>query len=48
MKENHNKWPEFNWVIVHPDHTISFDGVKGENWDHFHREYDIQIGGTIG
>ncbi|KAF5359357.1 hypothetical protein D9756_003597 [Leucocoprinus leucothites] len=42
------RYPEFNWVVVHPQHEIDFDGVKNEDWGHQHHEYDIKIGGTIG
>ncbi|KAJ3524998.1 hypothetical protein NMY22_g10761 [Coprinellus aureogranulatus] len=42
------KWPKYNWVICHTDHSTHFDGKQGKEWGHFHREYDIQIGGTIG
>ncbi|KAJ3511734.1 hypothetical protein NMY22_g15557 [Coprinellus aureogranulatus] len=48
VSEGHKKWPEYNWVICHTDHSTHFDGEQGKDWDHFHREYDIKIGGTIG
>lgn len=48
VTEGRAKWPQYNWVICHTDHRQYFDGKQGENWGHYHREYDIDIGGTIG
>ncbi|KAF8152611.1 hypothetical protein B0H34DRAFT_861806 [Crassisporium funariophilum] len=40
--------PEFNWVCCHTSHTIHWDGTRGVDWGHYHEEYDIKLGGTIG
>lgn len=29
-------------------HKLFPNGVRGKHWGHYHREYDIKIGGTIG
>ncbi|KAJ3555187.1 hypothetical protein NP233_g12266 [Leucocoprinus birnbaumii] len=43
-----SQFPDFNWVVVHPDHETDFDGVRDQDWGHQHQEFDIKIGGTIG
>jgi hypothetical protein len=43
-----NNYPGWNYVICHTKHAANFDGEKGADWDHLHREYDIKIGGIIG
>lgn len=45
MREND---PNFNYVMCHTKHDTKFDGVEGQDWKHTHKEFDIQIGGTIG
>ncbi|KAF5380436.1 hypothetical protein D9615_004667 [Tricholomella constricta] len=40
--------PQFNWAICHTKHRHKFKGVRGKDWDHEHKEFDVIIGGTIG
>ncbi len=42
------KYPDFNFVICHTKHSYTWDGNRGQDWDHWHEEFDIKIGGTIG
>ncbi|CAA7270501.1 unnamed protein product [Cyclocybe aegerita] len=44
----YSKYPDFNWVCCHTAHSYNWDGTKGVEWAHFHEEFDLQIGGTIG
>ncbi|KAG6840758.1 hypothetical protein C0991_004608 [Blastosporella zonata] len=39
---------EFNWMVIHTKHRTKFEGTKGKDWDHSHKEFDVKIGGTIG
>ncbi|KAF6753786.1 ectomycorrhiza-regulated small secreted protein [Ephemerocybe angulata] len=48
VQEGRAKYPEYNWVVVHPKHTTTFDGEKGVDWGHLHHEYDLIVGGTVG
>ncbi|KAG6819888.1 hypothetical protein H0H93_007666 [Arthromyces matolae] len=40
--------PEFNWIICHPKHHYNFKGVKGKDWDHEHKEFDVSFHKTVG
>ncbi|KAG6818758.1 hypothetical protein H0H93_002077, partial [Arthromyces matolae] len=40
--------PEFNWIVCHVKHHYNFKGVKGKDWDHEHREFDVSFGKTVG
>lgn len=44
----HSKHSDFNYVICHTKHDKKFDGKEGPDWSHQHREFDVQVGGTIG
>jgi hypothetical protein len=48
VSDLHARNPSFNYIIVHPKHSIAFDGQKDIDWAHDHEEFDISIGGTIG
>ncbi|KAF8896147.1 hypothetical protein BD779DRAFT_1667989 [Infundibulicybe gibba] len=43
-----NAYPSFNFVICHTAHKHQWDGALGPDWGHWHQEFDIQVGGTIG
>ncbi|KAG6819887.1 hypothetical protein H0H93_007665 [Arthromyces matolae] len=40
--------PEFNWIVCHPKHHYNFKGVKGKDWDHEHKEFDVSFHKTVG
>ena len=40
--------PGFNWIICHTKHHYKWDGVRGKDWDHQHKEFDVSFGKTIG
>ncbi|KAF8875790.1 hypothetical protein BD779DRAFT_1449842, partial [Infundibulicybe gibba] len=42
------RYPYFNVVVCHGNHTFKWDGVEGTGWLHQHKEFDIKAGGTIG
>ncbi|KAF9456298.1 hypothetical protein BDZ94DRAFT_1315282 [Collybia nuda] len=46
--EGRLRFPEYNFVVCHANHTYKWDGVRGEDWDVIHKEVDIVLGGTIG
>ncbi|KAL0948796.1 hypothetical protein HGRIS_008926 [Hohenbuehelia grisea] len=48
VRDMHQKYPQFNWIICHVKHTTKFDGKQGVDWGHRHQEFDIKVGGTIG
>ncbi|KAF4604958.1 hypothetical protein EYR40_003741 [Pleurotus pulmonarius] len=48
VREMRAQFPEFNWVICHPEHDYKFDGERGVDWGHKHEEFDLVIGGTVG
>ncbi|KAK0532340.1 hypothetical protein OC835_003361 [Tilletia horrida] len=37
-----------NIVVIHTGHDYAWDGAQGTDWNHWHYELDIQIGGTVG
>ncbi|RXW11593.1 hypothetical protein EST38_g14263 [Candolleomyces aberdarensis] len=41
------QYPGWNWVICHVAHSIQFDGVQGEDWDHDHAEFPILLGTIV-
>ncbi|KAF8896150.1 hypothetical protein BD779DRAFT_1667991 [Infundibulicybe gibba] len=41
-------YPSYNFVICHTKHIHKWDGAFGPDWGHWHREFDIKVGGTIG
>lgn len=48
VTQGREKHSHLNWVICHPKHQYRFDGVEGVNWGRMHKEYNVEIGGTIG
>ncbi|KAF8875939.1 hypothetical protein BD779DRAFT_1449774 [Infundibulicybe gibba] len=42
------RYPYFNVVVCHGNHTFKWDGVEGRDWLHQHKEFDIKAGGTVG
>ncbi|KDQ24644.1 hypothetical protein PLEOSDRAFT_1107571 [Pleurotus ostreatus PC15] len=48
VDELHANLSQFNWVVCHPNHDYTWDGQRGVDWDHFHTEFPIQFGLTIG
>ena len=43
-----SKYPHFNWVICHSPYSVTFDGVEGTDYGHYHYELKISFGRTIG
>ena len=43
-----SNYPKFNWVICHSPYSVSFDGVEGTDWGHYHHELGISFYRTIG
>ncbi|KAF8867832.1 hypothetical protein BD779DRAFT_1604736 [Infundibulicybe gibba] len=43
-----NSYPSYNFVMCHTKHKHQWDGAFGPDWGHWHREFDIKVGGTIG
>ncbi|KAF8896151.1 hypothetical protein BD779DRAFT_1667992 [Infundibulicybe gibba] len=41
-------FPSFNFVICHTKHSYEWDGDSGSDWGHWHQEFDIKVGGTVG
>ncbi|KAF8896149.1 hypothetical protein BD779DRAFT_1667990 [Infundibulicybe gibba] len=53
VHEEHDLVPQecissFNFVICHTAHKHQWDGAFGPDWGHWHQEFDIQVGGTVG
>jgi hypothetical protein len=46
VTDSGQKWPGFNWVICHTDHTTAFDGTQGTDWGHSHHELGLIFGST--
>jgi hypothetical protein len=48
VSETRSKYPDRNVVVCHTKHHYKWDGVQGQDWEHRHQEFDVQIGGTVG
>ncbi|KAG6920223.1 hypothetical protein DXG01_004992 [Tephrocybe rancida] len=48
VEEGRKSHPQFNWIAIHTKHRTNFKGVRGTDWDHSHKEFDVKVGGTIG
>ena len=48
VEEGMKNKPGFNWIICHTKHHYNWNGVRGQDWNHDHKEFDVSIGGTIG
>ncbi|KAM6492049.1 hypothetical protein JOM56_011773 [Amanita muscaria] len=33
--------PQYNWLIIHTKHDVHWDGVRGKDWGHAHREFPL-------
>ncbi|KAL0948779.1 hypothetical protein HGRIS_008909 [Hohenbuehelia grisea] len=48
VEQYRRKYPDYNVFVVHPSHTCKWVGEKNESWFHYHQEFDLKIGGTVG
>ncbi|TFK34169.1 hypothetical protein BDQ12DRAFT_738343 [Crucibulum laeve] len=42
------KYPNYNIVVCHTDHTKQFNGAEGKDWGHKHQEFGVGFGKTVG
>ncbi|KAG5637723.1 hypothetical protein H0H81_003433 [Sphagnurus paluster] len=42
VAEGRRNKPQFNWIICHTKHRTQWKGVKGVDWDHDHKEFDVK------
>ncbi|KAF6753976.1 hypothetical protein DFP72DRAFT_900143 [Ephemerocybe angulata] len=38
----------YNWMIIHTPHSCNFEGTRGKDWGHEHKEFNVSYGKTIG
>ncbi|KAF8632327.1 hypothetical protein AX17_004876 [Amanita inopinata Kibby_2008] len=48
VERMHSQYPTFNFVVCHVKHEAHWDGKQGQDWGHYHEEFDIKLGGTVG
>lgn len=40
--------PGFNWIICGTKYHYKWNGVRGKDWNHEHKEFGISFGKTVG
>ena len=40
--------PGFNWIICGSKHHYKWNGVRGKDWNHEHKEFSVSFGKTVG
>ena len=48
ISEGMKNKPGFNWIICHTKHHYTWNGARGKDWNHEHKEFDVSFGKTIG